>query len=201
MTEIKELLRRFCEKHLNDELMGYALKLCNNLSRKKEINLSRGKKEIWAASIVYAIARLNFLFDKENSNYITADTICNYFNTRKSTIGNKATQIEDTCNLTIGAEGYCSKHITDSLTFYKTPEGFIVPKSMIEKPEIVFEIAEGEDANELERFAENQRMIRENKAKDKQERRVEINREIAEKKRKNREIKDYEKRQLKLFGD
>lgn len=85
MSEIKELLRRFCEKHLNDELIGYVLKLCDALGRKKKINLSRGGKEIWAASIIYTIARLNFLFDKENSNYITAETICNYFNTRKST--------------------------------------------------------------------------------------------------------------------
>ena len=198
MSEIKELLRSFCEKHLNDEFMGYAFKLCDVLGRKKKINLSHGRKEIWAASIIYAIARLNFLFDKENSHYITADTICNYFNTRKSTVGNKATQIEDTCNLVIGAEEYCSKHITDSLTFYKTPEGFIIPKSMIEEPEIVVEIAEGEDAKEFERFVENQRKIREQEIKEKQERRAEINREIAEKKRKN---KDYEKRQLKLFGD
>ena len=156
LNEIKELLRSFCEKHLNDELLGYAFKLCNTLGRKKQINLSHGRKEIWAASIIYAIARLNFLFDKKSSNYITADTICNFFSTHKSTVGNKATQIEDICNLVIGAEGYCSKHITDSLTFYKTPEGFIIPKSMIEDPEIVVEIAEGEDAKELERFVENQ---------------------------------------------
>lgn len=160
MSEIKDLLRSYCEKHLNDELLGYTFKLCDTLGRKKRIDLSRGRKEIWAASIIYAIARLNFLFDKESSNYITADTICNFFNTRKSTVGNKATQIEDVCNLTFGAEGYCSKHITDSLlTFYETPEGFIIPKSMIEGPEIVVEIAEGEDAEELERFAENQRKI------------------------------------------
>lgn len=198
MSEIKELLQSFCEKYLNGELMGYALKLCDTLGRKKKINLSRGRKEIWAASIVYTIARLNFLFDKENSNYITADTICNYFNTRKSTVGNKATQIEDVCNLTIGAEGYCSKHITDSFTFYQTPDGFIVPKSMVEDPEIVFEIAEGEDAKELERFIENQKRIKEQKIKKRQERRTEINKAIAEKKIKNR---DYENRQLKLFGD
>lgn len=201
MTEIKELLSSFCEKHLNDELAGYALKLYDTLGRKKKISISRGRKEIWAASIVYTIARLNFLFDQENSNHITADTICNYFNTRKSTVGSKATQIEDTCKLTIGAEGYCSKQITDSFTFYKAPEGFIIPKSMIEVPEIVFEIAEGEDAKELERFVENQKKIKEQKIKEKQERRAEINREIAEKKRENKKNKDYEKRQLKLFGD
>ncbi len=35
MGEIEDLLRSFCEKHLNDELMGYVLKLCDALGRKK----------------------------------------------------------------------------------------------------------------------------------------------------------------------
>lgn len=198
MCEINKLIRSFCKEHLNDELEGYALKLCDTLGRKRKINISRGKKEIWAASIIYAIARLNFLFDKANSNYITADTICDYFNTRKSTVGSKATQIEDACKLTVGAEGYCSKHITDSFTFYQTPEGFVVPKSMLEAPEIVYEIMNDEETKEFERHVENQKKIKDQKLKEKQERRAEINRAIAEKKREN---KDYEKRQLKLFGD
>ncbi len=198
MCEISKLIRSFCKEHLNDELEGYALKLCDTLGRKRKINISRGKKEIWAASIIYAIARLNFLFDKANSNYITADTICDYFNTRKSTVGSKATQIEDACKLTVGAEGYCSKHITDSFTFYQTPEGFVVPKSMLEVPEIVYEIANDEETKEIEEYVENQKKIKEQKLKEKQERRTEINRAIAVKKREN---KDYEKRQLKLFDD
>ncbi len=161
MNEIKELVRSFCEKHLNDELMGYALKLCDTLGRKKQIDISRGRKEIWASSIVYAIARLNFLFDKENQNYITTDTICNYFNTKKSTVGNKATKIEEACKLTIGAEGYCSKHITDSFTFYQTPEGFIIPKSMIGGREVVREPLVDEAIKELQRSFGNKRKIRE----------------------------------------
>lgn len=65
LNEIKEILNSFCEKHLNDELLGYAFKLCGSLGRKKKINLSRGRKEIWAASIIYAIVRLNFLFARK----------------------------------------------------------------------------------------------------------------------------------------
>jgi len=64
-------------------------------------------------------------------NYITSDIICDFFEAKKSTVGNKATQIEKACNLGIGAEGYCSKEITDSFSFFKTTEGFILPKSMI----------------------------------------------------------------------
>ena len=181
--EIKTMLNSFCEANLNEELEGYAIRLCDELSRKRKINILQGKKEIWAASIIYVISRLNFLFDKENENYITADIISDFFNANKSTIGNKATQIERVCNLTIGAEGYCSKEITDSFAFYQTPEGFILPKSMIGDREIIIEFVEGEEAEELEGFAENQRSIMEQKAKKKKERRVEINKKIAEKKK------------------
>lgn len=66
--------------------------------------LKEAKKDIWAASIIYVIARLNFLFDKENDYYITSDTICNFFKTKKSTVGNKATEIQKICKLGLGAE-------------------------------------------------------------------------------------------------
>ncbi len=196
VIEIQTMLNSFCEKYLNEELEGYAIRLCDELSRKRKINIIRGKKEIWAASIIYVISRLNFLFDKENENYITADIICDFF-LKKSTIGNKATQIERFCNLTIGAEGYCSKKIKDLFTFYQTPEGFIIPKSMIGDREIILEFVEGEEADEIERFTENQRRITEQKAKEKKERRAEINRKIAEKKK----SKNRNENQLSLLDD
>lgn len=197
VIEIKTMLNSFCETYLNEELEGYTIRLCYELSRKRKISILHGKKEIWAASIIYVISRLNFLFDKENENYITVDIICDFFNTNKSTIFNKATQIERVCNLTIGAEGYCSKEITDSFTFYQTPEGFIIPKRVIGNRETIIEFAEGEEAEEIERFAENQRSIMEQKAKEKKARRVEINRQIAEKKK----TKNRNKNQLSLFND
>jgi len=195
VAKINEMIHSFCEEHLTQELEGYAVKLCERLGRKRIINITRGKKEIWAASIIYVIARLNFLFDKQNENYITVDTICNYFGTKKSTIGTKATQIEKACNLGIGAEGYCSKEISDSFTFYQTPEGFIIPKSMIDDRGFIIKLADGEEARELQEFADEKRREEEEKIKKRKERRAEINREIAEKKRENK------KDQLGLFGD
>ena len=147
--EIKEMIHSFSEKYLNKELDGYAIKLSEDLSRKRKLNITRGKKEIWAASIIYVIARLNFLFDKQNESHITADTICNFFNAKKSTVGNKASQIEKHCKLRLGEEGYCSKDITDSFTFFETPEGFILPQSMIRNREINIEFADSKEADEL----------------------------------------------------
>ncbi|MBU4477707.1 MAG: hypothetical protein KKH34_01220 [Candidatus Omnitrophica bacterium] len=60
LIEIKEILRGFCREYLNEELKNYITKLCDDLGRKRKINVLRGKKEVWAASIIYAISRLNF---------------------------------------------------------------------------------------------------------------------------------------------
>ncbi|MEE8430825.1 MAG: DUF6398 domain-containing protein [Candidatus Desulfatibia sp.] len=194
INAIKKIIHSFCAKHLNEELESYALRLYDTIGRKRKFTIIRGKKEIWAASIIYVIARLNFLFDKENEYYITADAICDFFKTKKSTIGNKATQIETACKLGLGAEGYCSKHITDTFTFYQTPEGFIIPKSMLGDKELVVEFVDGEEAEELNRYIEEKHRIEEQKAQERKARRTEINRKIAEKKKKKKDD-----RQLSLF--
>ena len=139
LKEIKELAVSFCVEHLNEELKSYVLRLCDTLNRKRKISITSGKKEIWAASIIYVIARLNFLFDSENELFLSADTICDFFGTKKSTVGNKATQIEKACSLGIGAEGFCSPEISDSVTLVELSNGLIIPKSMLPDFEIAVE--------------------------------------------------------------
>jgi hypothetical protein len=187
----------FCKEHLNDELAGYALKLCKTLGRKRKISIDRGSKEIWAASILYVIARLNFLFDPENELFLTADTICDYFGTKKSTIGSKATYIENVCNIGLGAEGFCSPEISDSLTLVELPNGLVIPKSMVPRLDFVVEAANDEEEEELEEFMTEQQRFKERQIAEKRARRAEINRKIAEEDKK-RKKKENDK-QLGLF--
>ncbi len=198
LEEIKGLILAFCKEHLNEELAGYALKLFEKLGRKRKISITRGQKEIWAAAIVYVIARLNFLFDMENEFFLSADTICDFFGTKKSTIGNKASQIEKICNLGLGAEGLCNSDITDALTLVEVPNGLIVPKNMLPDFDVVYELADEEDTKEIEQFMDEQRRIQERKAAEKKARRAEINRKIAEDKKKKKIEND---KQLSLFDD
>jgi hypothetical protein len=184
LEQIKELVKGFCTMYLAEELAGYALKLCETLGRRQKISITKGKKEIWAAAIVYVIARLNFLFDRDNAFYLSPDTICDFFGTNKSTTGNKASQIEKICNLSMGAEGFCNPEITDALTLVELPSGFVIPKNML--PKLIFdvEIADEEESKEIEwRLAEK----RESAAQAKRERKA------AEKKKNDR--------QLNLFDD
>ncbi|MBW2616859.1 MAG: hypothetical protein JRD02_11890 [Deltaproteobacteria bacterium] len=195
LKEIEALVVSFCVEHLNGDLQSYALRLCDTLGRKRKISMIRGKKEIWAASIIYVIARLNFLFDPENALFLSADTICDFFGTKKSTIGNKATQIEKACNLGIGAQGYCSPEISDALTLVELPNGLVIPKSILPKPEIVVEFADEKEEKEFQEYMAEQKRLKERKTEKEKARRAEINRKIARDKRKDQDG------QLSLFDD
>ena len=186
LKEIKELVVSFCEKYLNEELKSYVLSLCDTLYRKRKISITSGKKEIWAASIIYVIARLNFLFDSESELFLSADTICDFFETKKSTIGNKATQIEKACDLGIGAQGYCSPEISDALTLVQLPNGLVIPKSMLPKPEIVVEFADEKEEREFQEHMAEQQRLKEREEAEKKARRAGINRKIAEDKKKRK---------------
>lgn len=200
--EIKNMLKEFSTKHLNNELHGYAIRLLEKLARKRTLSITKGKPEIWAASIIYVIARLNFLFDKENQYVLTSDTICEFFECNKSTVGNKATAIEKACNLGFGAEGYCSPEISDALTLVELPNGIVATKSIVkgwESPEpfdIVCEVADPETEKELNAFMAEKERQRKAEQQKSIERRTEINRRIADEKKKKQN-----KSQLSLFDD
>jgi len=195
LKEIKELVVSFCVAHLNEELQGYALKLCDTLGRKRKISIIRGKKEIWAASIIYVIARLNFLFDVENEMFLSADTICDFFGTKKSTVGNKATQIEKACNLWIGSQGFSSSGISDALKLVELPNGLVIPKGMLSNREIVIEFMDEKESQEFQEYMAEQERLKEQKAAEKKARQAEIKRKINEEKRKE------QNGQLSLFDD
>jgi riboflavin synthase len=100
----------------------------------------------------------------------------------------------DVCNLGIGAAGYCGKDITDTFTFYQTPEGFIIPKSMIEKRIVSVGVAEGEDAEKLRRYKEEKERIKIQKERERKARLAEIRKKKAEEEERSRDA-----RQLSLF--
>ncbi len=128
INEVKELLEKFATAHLNDEFLEYCYRLWDKIGRKRNYIITGGKKEIWASAVIYAIARLNFLFDSKSSKPLTTDMICNFFGTKKSTVSAKATEIEKMCKIRIGEEGLCSSDISDSLSLVQLSNGMILTK-------------------------------------------------------------------------
>ena len=124
---IIELVSSFCDDNLNDEYKELCIKLVKKLARKHDVPFKRGKVEIWASAIVYAIGQINFLFDKSFEPYKTPDDICSYFNTKKSTVSNKAHDIREMCDLGHFDEEFSTCDTMESLpTFTFDENGFMV---------------------------------------------------------------------------
>lgn len=130
IDEVTALLDSFSRTHLTPELAGYARKLWQQIGRKRNYVITGGAQEVWAAALVYVIARLNFLFDSKSPNYLTADAISAFFGTKKTTVSARAAGIEKACRIRMGQDGLCSPDIADSLTFVKLSNGMVIPKKM-----------------------------------------------------------------------
>jgi hypothetical protein len=182
VAAIQEMIRAFGRKKLNDMYTDLALKLCEKIGRMRKLSIQRGRQEIWAAAIVYAVARINFLFDPTNKVYLTADEICDFFGTKKSTVGNKAGQIQKTCDVWIGDPEFSSPEIAEMFTLYETAEGFIIPGSFLRDQEITFDSAES-DASSKTKTSQNHPKQKKNDASSK------------------KESRNTDDRQLKLFDD
>jgi hypothetical protein len=124
---IKKLIEEFGSRHLTREYTAFAYNLCDKVSLTPDMDILRGHKAIWAASIIHVIARLNFLFESSSELVLTPALISAHFKTNKSTVGNRASQIQKMCGLEPGARGYCRPEIVDAVTFHETVGGIALP--------------------------------------------------------------------------
>ncbi|NOX61037.1 MAG: hypothetical protein GXP42_03695 [Chloroflexi bacterium] len=93
--EIVALTDKVCKEYLNDEYAEMARKLAARLARKRPSPLLRGRPEIWACGIVYALGSVNFLFDGSFEPYLSAEDLCQVFGVSKSSGANRAKQIKE----------------------------------------------------------------------------------------------------------
>lgn len=97
--ELIDSVSSFCKEKLNDEYEQLCIKMIHKLYRKRNCPFERGSLEIWAASIIYTIGNMNFLFDKSFEPYIHSREIHDFFGTKSSTIGAKSKVIRDLLSL------------------------------------------------------------------------------------------------------
>src|SRR3989338_11132808 len=90
-----EMTGKFCSEHLNNEYKQLCEKLIQKMSRKRNVPFLYGSMEIWAAAVIHALGRINFLFDKSFKPYASAEDISTYFGASKSTVSQKAKIIRD----------------------------------------------------------------------------------------------------------
>jgi hypothetical protein len=92
-SEIVALTDAACLKHLNGEYAEMARKLAARLARKRPSPLLRGRTDIWACGIVYALGSVNFLFDPSFEPYLSAEDLSEAFGVKQRSCANKAGQI------------------------------------------------------------------------------------------------------------
>ena len=133
--EIKllELTSGFCTERLNDDYAQLCEKLILKMGRKRNVPFKSGRIEIWAAAVIYALGSINFLFDKSFEPYQTADQICDYFGTKKSTVSSKSRTIKDLLDIRHFDSDFSTVQINENNPFNDIVmvDGFIVPLSSI----------------------------------------------------------------------
>lgn len=98
-SAIVHLTDTVCQEHLNSEYADLARHLAATLARKRPSPIVRGKPEIWACAIIYALGTVNFLFDKSQTPHMRADELCAMFGVNQSSGANKAKFIRDTLKM------------------------------------------------------------------------------------------------------
>lgn len=93
--EIIALTDSICRDRLDEEYAEFARRMAAALARKRPLPLEGGRRDVWAAAIVYSLANVNFLFDKSQVPHMRADELAALFGVSQKTAANKARQIRE----------------------------------------------------------------------------------------------------------
>jgi hypothetical protein len=99
VEQIWTLTDRFCAKRLDAEYGDLCRRLTAKLARKRPSPLVRGEPRIWAAGVLYAVGRANFLFDRSQPLHLSGDELAALTGVPKTTMANKARRICDLIDL------------------------------------------------------------------------------------------------------
>ena len=91
--EIAAIIEEYCDQYLSKDYETICLRLLEKLCRKRPSPLLKGRRNTWAAGIVYTIGANNFIFDKSMPIHRTAEELSRPFGISPSTAGNKAAEI------------------------------------------------------------------------------------------------------------
>jgi hypothetical protein len=105
VSEILAITDEVCAAHLDVEYGELCRVLVARLARKRPSPLARGDTRIWAAGAIYAVGRVNFLFDRSQQPHLSADHLADHVGVVKTTMANKAALISKTLDLRVYEPG------------------------------------------------------------------------------------------------
>jgi hypothetical protein len=111
--EIVSVTDAFCRGHLDAEYAELCVKLTAKLARKRPSPLARGDRRIWAAGIVYAVGRVNFLADPSQHPHLRTDDLADRLGVKQTTMTNKGRLIMDTLRIGLMDPEYTRRDMLD----------------------------------------------------------------------------------------
>lgn len=99
VREILDIAGQACLACLDDEYAQLCVRLVARLARKRPSPLVRGDTRIWAAGAIYALGRINFLFDPSQQPHASAEQLAVHLGVVKSSMANKAALIRKALDL------------------------------------------------------------------------------------------------------
>ncbi len=133
--EILRMTSEFCLAHLDHEYSRLCEKLVLKLSRKRASPIVTGSTAIWAASVIYALGQINFLFDKSQKPHVNQVAIAEHFGTTVSTLGGKAKAIRAMFKLRYWDPEFSTGSVAsrNPLAGMVMIDGMIVPISLLDQ--------------------------------------------------------------------
>ncbi len=110
---ITAINRAFCARHLDAEYARLCDRLTAKLARKRPSPLLRGDRRIWAAGIIYAIGRVNFLADPDQQPHPRTDELASLLGVKQTTMPNKGRLSMDTLRIGLLDPEYCRRDLLD----------------------------------------------------------------------------------------
>jgi hypothetical protein len=133
-NDLKDLTGGFCRSKINEEYAALCEKMIDKMARKRNVPFLSGRRETWAASIVYSLGQINFLFDSTFEPYIDGADICDYFNVSRSSVSSKAKKIREMFRMGYYDEEFSSERNTEKnpmRDFVMLNNGLIVTKDYL----------------------------------------------------------------------
>jgi hypothetical protein len=118
----------FCRQHLDAEYAELCVRLAAKLARKRPSPLLRGDRGIWAAGIVYAIGRVNFLADPAQMPHLRTDDLADLLGVKQTTMTNKGRLIADLLRIGLMDPEFSRRDMIDKnpMVWLLEVDGFLV---------------------------------------------------------------------------
>lgn len=106
-NEIAELIKEYSKNYLNEEYEGLCLHALEKLCRKRPSPLKKGRRNTWAAGIIYAVGSNNFIFDKSQPIHMTAKELAEPLGVAASTASAKGSEIKKMLKISLFKPEWC----------------------------------------------------------------------------------------------